>query len=490
MSGRLVSVDTPILSEIMQALKDNTEVMKRTLRILIRSENRENRELKLPSDKVYKRIAFEQVTYDHFLSETNSFLGSIPGNVASYIQNNPISEKTTEKEVQKWFKDVTTCLSSGQIVFRETNNTPYLNGYKPDFSIFNINDIPNDSYTVIAVQTILELKKHKRTIGFSDEEKGQLMDYLHILIEQQLLRRLFAVFLSDGIFLYVMAFDRNTNRHQECQTDFLTGIRLIHTLIYQNSGYTKICESTIIDFTKQISSTRTTMVKIRLKEFLGKGSSARVYKIDWECEPAAIKMSSNNLGYEANILKELSVHNFTNVPIILANNNNNLVIKPVCEYFNNNLNNFQAQHYMDLLNLLKRIHSFRVFHRDIRPSNIMLDTENNLLVLVDWGSAVHNPSDAPILYEGTTTYASPSILDNNFGNYIPKPSDDLHSFVRTVYIMRNPLKKPHLASSSAQAIKDYWNNELDGRALWKEMTNAAENNQVDLLEKICDIFET
>ena len=105
------------------------------------------------------------------------------------------------------------------MVFRETNDMPYLNGYKPDLSIFDIDDIPNDAFNTIVVQTILELKKHKRTIGFSDEEKGQLVDYLHILIEQQPLRRFFAIFLSDGTYLYVMAFDRNTSQYQEYQTD-------------------------------------------------------------------------------------------------------------------------------------------------------------------------------------------------------------------------------------------------------------------------------
>ncbi|CAG8657624.1 13724_t:CDS:2 [Funneliformis mosseae] len=67
--------------------------------------------------------------------------------------------------------------------FRETKYTPYLNGYKPDLSIFDIDDISNDTFNTIAVQTILDLKKHKRTIGFSDEVKGQLVDYLHIFME-------------------------------------------------------------------------------------------------------------------------------------------------------------------------------------------------------------------------------------------------------------------------------------------------------------------
>ncbi|CAG8498899.1 8423_t:CDS:2 [Funneliformis mosseae] len=367
-----VSANTPILSEVVQAVKENlairkeySEIMKRSLDVLIRIEKRHNRDPELPNSvtraKVYKSIVFNKVQFDYFLAETNSYLGVLASPVATYIQNNPMTQAMTEKQVQKWFKD-------------------------PDLSIFDIDDISNGAYNTIVVQTILELKKHKRSIGFSDEEKGLLMDYLHILVEQQPLRR-------------TLVSIKNTK----------TGLRLFNTLIYRNSGYVKICGPTSVDFVTPVSSSRTKTIKIRLEEFLGEGSSAKVYKINWNDRSAAIKIfSDNNLKNEAEILKG-------------------------------------------------RIYSNSVYHRDVRPSNIMLETEI-------------------VPYKGTTTYASPFILENEMGNYVPKPADDLHSFVRTMYVLRNPLKKPDLASSSTQAIRDYWNSELNDRALWKEMLNAADNN--------------
>ncbi|CAG8797513.1 21050_t:CDS:2 [Gigaspora margarita] len=481
-SGGPVGANTSILSEIVQVIKENSviikgcsEIMKRSLGVLIRIEKRENRDPKLP---IYRTIDFKQVEYNYFLAETNSYLESLPSPVATYIQNNPMTQAMTEKQVQKWFKEVMAHLSSNwnnKMVFKETNDTPYLDGYRPDISIFNSDNIPNDAFNTIVVQTILELKKHKRTTGFSDEEKGQLVDYLHILIEQQPLRRLFAIFLSDGTYLYVIAFDRNISQYQEYQTDFITGLRLFHTLIYRNSDYVKICGPTSVDFVIPVTSTRTKTIKIRLEGFLGKGSSAQVYKINWNGRPAAIKIPSdvNNLRHEAEMLRGLKKRDFTNVPILIASDDNHLVIQPVCQQFRNDfITNFQAQHCKELLNLLKRIHSYGLYHRDVRPSNIMLDTENNSLVLVDWGSAIYNPNNNEVPYKGTTTYASPSILDNDMGNYVPKPADDLHSFVRTML------------------SKDYWHNELNDRALWKEMLDAIDDNQIDILEKICDIFET
>ena len=73
---------------------------------------------------------------------------------------------------------------------------------------------------------LLELKKRKSLSGFSDEEKGQLVDYIHVLVQQQPLCKLFAIFLSDGYQFYVMAFDRNPKKYMEFTTNFKTGLHL------------------------------------------------------------------------------------------------------------------------------------------------------------------------------------------------------------------------------------------------------------------------
>ncbi|CAI2171032.1 7243_t:CDS:2 [Funneliformis geosporum] len=52
-------------------------------------------------------------------------------------------------------------------------------------------------------------------------------------------------------------------------------------------------------------------------------------------------------------------------------------------------------------------------------------------------------------YKGTTT---PSVLDNDMENYVPKPADDLHSFVCTMYFLRNPLKQPDLVYRLSKII--------------------------------------
>ncbi|RHZ50844.1 hypothetical protein Glove_490g12 [Diversispora epigaea] len=140
-----------------------------------------------------------------------------------------------------------------------------------------------------------------------------------------------------------------------------------------------------------------------------------------------------------------------------------MIIDPVCEQISDQ---FRSFHALQLLHLLKNIHNLNVFHRDVRPSNILLNTSDNSLVLADWGSAIHLLNKLELVpYEGTITFASPNILDNNMGPYQPKASDDLHSFIRTMYILRNPSNMPTIPSgdlaSKAQAIKEYWNDSVD-----------------------------
>src|SRR4051794_34932040 len=105
-------------------------------------------------------------------------------------------------------------------------------------------------------------------------------------------------------------------------------------------------------------------MKIQLDEFLGEGSSSKVYKIKWEQSPAAIKVISNTetIKQEVRMLTLLRDNNIRNVPKLIDNYPQNIIITPVCEPFNNN---FRAKHCKELLDLLKDIHGMDVYHRDV-----------------------------------------------------------------------------------------------------------------------------
>jgi serine/threonine protein kinase len=129
----------------------------------------------------------------------------------------------------------------------------------------------------------------------------------------------------------------------------------------------------------------------------------------------------------------------------------------------------------------------------VRPENILLDTNNNTLILADWGSSIQYHRRDPVNYEGTVTFSSPDILNNNFGPYIPKASDDLHSFIRTIYILHNPSKMPTIPDGDltlkAKVIREYWNDGVLNGPFWMDMINAATNEDYDELEKCCYVFK-
>ncbi|CAG8808343.1 2530_t:CDS:1, partial [Gigaspora rosea] len=240
-------------------------------------------------------------------------------------------------------------------------------------------------------------------------------------------------------------------------------------------------------------------IRIRLKGYLGKGASSTVYEIDFENVPSAIKIHDGyTMKNEADALEFLNSQNIPNVPTYIAHDNNSIIIRPVCKQIGKQIGNqFQVFHAQQLLHLLKRIHRLGIYHRDVRPENILLNTKDNELILADWGSAIqYSRNTGAVEYEGTILFASPDILSNNFDLYIPKASDDLHSFIRTIYILHNPSKMPTIPEgnfkSKAIAIKKYWDDKVNvklGGPFWKEMIDAATNENYDVLEKCCYVFK-
>ncbi|CAI2189698.1 5077_t:CDS:1 [Funneliformis geosporum] len=316
----------------------------------------------------------------------------------------------------------------------------------------------------------------------ADEDKGQLLDYMNILIQQQPLREYFALFLSDGFYFYVMAFDRKVNQYKEFTTTFKIGLRLFWVLLNDGSPFTKMSGPKSVNFSTPTS-------RICLKMYLGTGLSSTVYMIDKDGVPSAIKIFKQgfNPDNEVNILRYLNEKMIQNIPTYIAHDKKSMIITPVGEKISYQ---FRQHHALQLLNLLRCIHNEEVFHRDVRPSNILLDTSDNV-ILADWGSAIRKPSNELVPYEGTISFASPDILNNNLESHHSKASDDLHSFVRTLFILHNPRDLPILPdedlSTKAQSVIGYWNDKLDGE-LWTEMVNGASNQDYDVLKKCCYVF--
>lgn len=89
-----------------------------------------------------------------------------------------------------------------------------------------------------------------------------------------------------------------------------------------------------------------------------------------------------------------------------------------------------------LCDCLQQAHTAKLVHRDVRPSNMVLQTRNGRQesVLLDWACAVQ--VSQPVAYEGTTHFASAAILTKlASGERIVTvaPSDDLESLVYSIH---------------------------------------------------------
>lgn len=108
---------------------------------------------------------------------------TVPEEVRSYIENNPRPDpELPVTKTQSWFNELMDAMNdTWNLKALDTDVTPYLNGLKPDISIF---DVKGDAYTPMFVRTVVELKPFGgEGKSFGDENKGQLLDYVNVLIQ-------------------------------------------------------------------------------------------------------------------------------------------------------------------------------------------------------------------------------------------------------------------------------------------------------------------
>ncbi|CAG8468278.1 40281_t:CDS:2 [Gigaspora margarita] len=100
----------------------------------------------------------------------------------------------------------------------DTNKTNYLKGYIPDISIINKEDAADRALVSKYVYTVFELKKPKSTSGLANDDKGQLLDYVWVLVQ------------------------RSNYKFQELLTTLARGFATFYQMIAQRSSYIMIEE--------------------------------------------------------------------------------------------------------------------------------------------------------------------------------------------------------------------------------------------------------
>src|SRR5690606_28243494 len=108
-----------------------------------------------------------------------------------------------------------------------------------------------------------------------------------------------------------------------------------------------------------------------------------------------------------------------------------------------------------------------IVHRDISPSNVIWDEQQNQLVLIDWGCAVliADCGDG-VRYCGSRAYKAHRLFrlrPEQLSNYVPDPRDDLGSLLLlvagAVFVAGREVEHDHFASGDS----------IDWLGVWGEL---------------------
>ncbi len=154
---------------------------------------------------------------------------------------------------------------------------------------------------------------------------------------------------------------------------------------------------------------------------------------------------------------------------------------------------FRFRHLSQLVRLLYHLHEVvGVFHRDVRPSNVMLS--NNDAVLIDFDAALSTkPSSPQGRYRGAISHASRCVLQKlAMGNEAIHftAADDLESLVLTTYSFVSPHRIRDVARGRdereiASLMMLFWEDALSP-PIWQAAVTAARKCEYDVVISVLE----
>jgi len=139
----------------------------------------------------------------------------------------------------------------------------------------------------------------------------------------------------------------------------------------------------------------------------------------------------------------------------------------------------QALHYTEQVCAgLRHAHKHGIIHRDIKPQNLLLTKDRDVVKIADFGVARIHQNDAPITRVGTNVYAPPELVTGESPRfYTGQPVTDLPMTVRNeewAPELKRVLHKATLddASERHQSIDEFWSDLEDLRRFANDFETA------------------
>lgn len=223
---------------------------------------------------------------------------------------------------------------------------------------------------------------------------------------------------------------------------------------------------------------------------IGKFSCAYCCRNEFTNEYVVLKYFTSDYrdmgNQEFTYLQQFSTSGINNVPIVHNSletiDSYMLVVTPVGIPVIPSAYNFTPKMMIDLLEVLKQVHSINIIHRDVKPDNIYFDSNNpNRIILNDWSSAANSGIACP--YQGTPFFGEPKV---EF--HIPTIQLDLKCLMKTIFFISHQKNYPNIDFNDSVAITSYWDGLKNDYPQFSTAMNVAESGNYVELENILNLM--
>lgn len=375
----------------------------------------------------------------------------------------------------------------------DTNKWPYLNGYMPDVTIALPGTIEPDLLSVcVIVDLKLRNKKPKTKLG-TDDDFGQIFDYLLAVQEAQPGRRTYVALLSDLDRNYIVTISPpgcGPPLIQYAADTIFGALAYIHDVALKSVSHLPPLTGFSLDrMRRRLGNPRHSAVGEFLIPNTTTGAVMAVKRTPKKTrETFFLKL----IAAEPPKFLPLLVHNVDDIEFGITPVGTPLLPGMIAAPQ-------QTRRILtDVIDAVDWLHKHRIIHRDIRCENIVLNGFR--AVLIDFDASYYLEWSSPTAYHGGYLCIPPkhlaTVLVHGMDHpYSPSTADDCFAVVLLAHCLLFPHTFADLrthrigipGSHESQRMSEFWR-DLEDTRIWRRFKRLAEAGVVKDLVEVTEIF--